>query len=216
MATLIIEGKRFEYEEEHLDIHTCSEISQDDAREVLIQTQNVFSQNDMNIYLSFGTLLGAVRDKNFIKGDLDVDVYVKDENQLLTSLWKIKSSGLYLIRVQPHMVYTFRLGSNPRCYIDVYILRRSLTFWGIYCYELNGLMIPKKYLQDGKISFLGRTFLCPADPKKLLRFWYSETWNIPIGKFEKKYKYEVSSHYYYKHFKEFLKRNFKKLYKKKE
>ncbi len=212
MATLFIKGRIFEYEEEHLDIHTSPEISQDDARELLLHTQDVFLHNGMDVYLSFGTLLGAVRDKNFVKGDFDVDVFVKNEDKLLLSLWDIRQGGLKLIRVLPHKVYTFRLATNPKCYIDVYIMRKSFSLWGFYCYELNGLMIPKKYLQEGKISFLGRSFKCPAKPENLLRFWYTETWKTPIGKFDKKYRYEVSSHYYYKIGKDFLKRNIKKLY----
>lgn len=212
MAFLVIEGRRFEYEEEHLDIHTSPEIRQDDAREVLFHTQDVLSQNGIDVYLCFGTLLGAVRDKNFIKGDVDVDVFVKDETLLLSSLWNIKKGGLNLIRVLPHKVYTFRSNTNPRCYIDVYIMRKTSSLWGIYCHELNGLMIPKRYLQDGKILFLGRTFSCPAHPEQILKFWYTDTWKTPIGKFEKKYKYEVSSHYYYKILKDFLLRNLKKLH----
>ena len=211
MAALYIEGKEFEYEEEQLSIYTSPEISYDEARKILFCTQDVFSQNGLNVSLSFGTLLGAVRDKNFIKGDYDVDVFIKDEKLLLSSLWKIKQAGLNLIRASAHRVYSFRLNSNSHCYIDVYILKSTSTIWGLYCYELNGLMIPKKYLHEDKISFLGRSFSCPANPENLLKFWYTETWNIPMGKFEKQYKYEVASHYYYNRIKLFFKRNLQKL-----
>ena len=46
-------------------------------------------------------------------------------------------------------------------------------------------MVPKKYLQDGEMEFLGRQFKCPRNPENILRFWYGDTWNKPVGKFEK-------------------------------
>ena len=211
MAFITYKGKIFEYDAEELDIHTSPEISFADAQDVLFSTQDILSKLGITINLCFGTLLGAVRDKNFIKGDYDVDVFAKNEYKLISLLWEMKRNGLNLIRVLPHKVYSFRLASNPSCYIDIYIMRKTKSIWGLYCYELNGLMIPKKLLKNGEISFLGRTFACPAHPENLLRFWYTDTWKIPIGKFNKKYKYEVSSHYYYIHIKDFVKRNLRKI-----
>ena len=83
--------------------------------------------------------------------------------------------------------------------IQLYIIRKLKWFspWSFYCYRLDVNVVPKKYFQgDQSIVFLGRTFLCTQEPEKLLRFWYGDTWNIPIGKFDKKYYYQVKTHYY--------------------
>lgn len=194
---------RFQYEEENLSYESnLPEITHEDAKEILFKTKELFDEIGLKIYLTYGTLLGAVRDKDFIAGDLDVDVYVKDEYSLFRNLDYLRSCGLMLIRVRKHDTYSFRYKNNPNCYIDIYIMRKTYTPWGFYCYELCKTMVPKRMLQDGKIEFLGEMFDCPANPKELLEFWYTETWNRPIDKFEKQYRYTVASHYYYQKIKD--------------
>ncbi len=186
----------FEFEEEVLECENLPEISQDDAKEILFKTQDVFSQVGVEVYLAYGTLLGAVRDQAIIPGDLDVDVYIKDEMKMFQHLQKIEECGLKLIRALNN-TYSFRLNNTPNCFIDVYIMKPTMTVWGLYCYNLEIMMVPKKYLQDGEMEFLGRQFKCPRNPENILRFWYGDTWNKPVGKFEKTYTYDVPTHYYY-------------------
>ena len=186
----------FEFEEEDLECENLPEISPEDAKAILFMTQDVFSQMGIDVYLTYGTLLGAVRDQAIIKGDLDVDVYIKDETRMFQHLQEIEDRGLKLIRAW-NKTYSFRLDNNPNCFIDVYILRPTRSVWGLYCHHLEMVMVPKKYLQEGEIEFLGRRFKCPKNPEQILRFWYGDTWNRPVGKFEKTYTYDVPSHYYY-------------------
>ena len=152
---------------------------------------------NMDIYLTFGTLLGAVREKNFIKGDLDVDVYVKDEKKLFKLLPEMKKQGLELIRAIKHKVYSFVIVGKPNCYIDFYIMRKPFSIWSLYCSRIEGTYFPDKILKEGNIEFLGRNFKCPEPTIEFIKFCYGDTWNIPISKFEKKYRYDVWSHYYY-------------------
>lgn len=198
METAKLGKQTYQYERETFDYSELPPITHDDAKQVLFETQDIFKSIGLDIYLSFGTLLGAVRDKDFIKGDLDVDVYVKDERFLFQHLKDIDAAGLKLVRARKHYMYSFRYKKNPNCYIDVYILKKTFSIWGIYCYSLLNFMTPKKLLRDGSIEFLGRTFACPKDPEAILEFWYTDTWRTPIGKFQKKYYYEVKSHYYYR------------------
>lgn len=186
----------FEFEEEELECENLPEISSEDAKAVLFKTQDVFSEIGVDIYLAYGTLLGAVRDQAVIPGDLDVDVYIKDEKRMFQHLHYIQECGLKLIRALNN-TYSFRLNNNPNCFIDVYIMKPTVSIWGLYCYNLEIMMVPKKYLYDGKMDFLGRTFKCPKEPDKILEFWYGDTWNKPVGKFEKTYTYDVPTHYYY-------------------
>ncbi len=198
MKKIIRLGKNtYEYNSVDLNIESGVEISQDDAREILFKAQDVMNVLNMDIYLTFGTLLGAVREKNFIKGDLDVDVYVKDEKKLFNLLPEMKRLGLELIRAVKHKVYSFVIVGKPGFYIDFYIMRKPLSFWSLYCSRIEGTYYPDKIIKDGNIEFLGRVFKCPAPTMDFIKFCYGDTWNIPISKFEKEYRYDVWSHYYY-------------------
>ena len=76
----------FEFEEEELECDNLPEISSEDAKQILFKTQDVFSQIGIDVYLAYGTLLGAVRNQAIIPGDLDVDVYIKDEKKMFQHL----------------------------------------------------------------------------------------------------------------------------------
>lgn len=197
MAIAKFKKLNYKYSEEQLDINELPPITYEDAKDILFMTQDIMNKINLDIYLAYGTLLGAVREKNFIKGDLDVDVYVKDEKTLFENLEYIEKNGLKLIRALKHSLYSFRNEKKPNCYIDIYIMNRPFSIWSLYCMRIEGRYVPIRYVQDGRISFLGRTFCCPANPEKVLEFWYCDTWNVPIGKFEKQYKYDVNTHYYY-------------------
>ena len=186
----------YEFEEEELECENLPEISSEDAKAVLFKTQDVFSKFGIDVYLTYGTLLGAVRDQAIIPGDLDVDVFIKDEKKMFQHLQEIEEGGLKLIRAF-NKTYSFRLNNNPNCFIDVYIMRPTFSVWGLYCYGLEIVMVPKKYVQEGEIAFMGRTFKCPKNPERILKFWYGDTWNVPISKNEKTYTYDVPTHYYY-------------------
>lgn len=189
----------FEYNYEALDETALPELKKDDALAFLTKVQQCAKNNGIDIYLAFGTLLGAVRDKDFIKGDKDADTYVKDEEAFFRILPYLKENGIELVRYIKNIEFSFRDKNHPGLFLDVFVMKRANSLWGLYCYELGGFVIPKKYLKyDGDIDFLGYTFKTPLNPVRLLKFWYGDTWNIPISKSEKKYIYEVKSHYYWK------------------
>ena len=190
----------FEYDYEVLDEEKLPELDKADALAFLLKVQKCAKDNGIDIYMAFGTLLGAVRDKDFIDGDKDADTYVKDEEAFFKILPYLKENGVELVRYIKNVEFSFRDKEHPGVFLDVFIMKKANSIWGIYCYELGGFVIPKKYLkQDGEIEFHGHTFKTPLNPVRLLQFWYGETWNIPISKSVKKYIYEVKSHYYWKH-----------------
>ena len=198
MTKTIINGKIFEYDEEHLTYETIHPISQEDGKVLLSKTKELFDHIGLDFYLAFGTLLGAVREKKIITGDEDIDIFINNENLLYTNLPFLAQNGLKVFRIQKGILYSFRL--NEKSYIDVYILSSlpKYNLWSKYCLKLSQFITPKKYFKEyQKIDFLDNTFMCPKNPEKLLEFWYGENWRIPQK--GHKFIYEVkSAHYWHK------------------
>jgi hypothetical protein len=181
-----IDGKDFEYEKIHLSWDAVSPMSAEIAKELLLKTKKAFDNHGLKMFLAFGTLLGAVRDNNFIPDDYDIDVYVDDEEKLLHLIPELYEHKIKLCR---HVKggYFFTKGGyysfmyKESVYIDVYILQPfNFSIVGLWCFHLGVCAVPKKYFRiTQEIKFLGNTFYCPSPPENLLHFWYGDTWRIP-------------------------------------
>lgn len=80
-----------------------------------------FSNADIKIFPMFGTLLGMIRENDFITWDEDIDmcIFKEDEPKLLQLLPELKSKGFELVRYERRGLYSFmKLGE----YIDIYVL----------------------------------------------------------------------------------------------
>jgi hypothetical protein len=201
----MIDGKKFEYEDIDLNNFCNVAMNSNLAKELLIKTKNVFDAYKIDFCLIFGTLLGAVRDKNFIQGDEDIDIYInsKNEMRLLSIIPALYDNDIKLCRARERAIYSFMY--MDKCYIDVYILQNfKFNVFGIYCYKIDGCAIPKKYfLETQEIEFLDTIFNCPKEPEKLLEFMYGKTWNIPIRGHN--FRYEVYPAYLYRQLKSIIK-----------
>jgi phosphorylcholine metabolism protein LicD len=188
MKKININGKPFIYQE---DIGHCQILDREEARELLLKIKKIFDNNNLLFSLSFGTLLGAVRDNDIIQGDEDVDIFTVDEKKLISLIPLLWENGLKIFRHWEKHIYSFRYKNS--CSIDVYIMAPyKFSIWGIFCYRIHRFAIPKKYFEKfDSIDFLGTTFRVPQNPIELLKFWYGDTWNIPISKRVKKYRYEI-------------------------
>lgn len=175
-----IDGRPFEYEEEVLTYDDLKPITEEEAVELIRTVKKLFHEVGLEFYLAWGTLLGAVRDKGLIKGDEDVDVYVDDEQKLFDNLPFFYDNGLKLIRMWKKHIYSFRVNNNA--FIDIYIKSPcGISLWKPWCCSFKGYVTPKKYLDKVEdIDFLGEECKCPANPERILEFWYGKTWRTPI------------------------------------
>ncbi len=182
-TTIQINGEHFTYQDEIDDIsyETISPISNSEAKELLELTKLLFSRKGLRFSLVFGTLLGAVRDKEVIHGDEDVDVFVESEEELRSILPFLQQNGLCLCRIIEQKLYSFRVRGS-KYYIDIYIKRPISSIWGYrYCY-LCGHILPKRLIKHfSPIDFLGGTYLVPQKPERFLEFWYGKSWRVPIS-----------------------------------
>ena len=203
MAIIKIDNNNFEYEEIHLSYDTIAAFDKAIAKELLLKFKTILDQNGLAFYLAYGTLLGAVREKDFIKGDEDIDVYVHDEKNLLRIIPELYKNDIKICRTDKNTLYSFMY--HDGCFVDVYTLRRyKFSLWGRKCFNLAGCATPKKYLvKTQKIEFLNEQFDCPNEPEKILEFWYGEDWREPKSGHD--FRYEIYPAYYYKKLISFIK-----------
>lgn len=204
--TIYIDNVAFTYSEEKLDYSNTEPMSHEEGRILLEKINDVFTQNGLTFYLGYGTLLGAVRNHDIIPGDEDLDIIVRDEEHLRHILPTLREAGIELIRAFKGNVYSFRMGT--RSYIDVYILRNipATSIWSLYCYSIaNKEYCPKKLWKESQeIEFLGKRYLCPKNPERVLEHWYGKDWMTP--KSGHNFYYTVKSHYYLKQLKKQIKK----------
>lgn len=185
IKTININGAPFSYEseEESITWDNPEVISSLDAAKILSFTKEKFDNIGVDFYLAYGTLLGAIRDHNVIKGDSDVDVYITDEKTLYDSLPQLYEQGLKVVRIKEKRYYTFRI-SDTQSYIDAYVLKPIESgLWRFRCYSLAGHTVPKKFFRGTQeIDFLGGKYKTTANPEKLLAFLYGKDWRIPQKK----------------------------------
>lgn len=148
------------------------------AKENLLLLKSILDKNHLLFLLSFGTLLGAVREHDFISHDEDIDLIMmkKDMQKFLATLFELRENGFEIVRYESRgFLSIMRKGE----YIDFYFYEDypedpTLS----YCCRD---MYPKKLLEDtAPIEFQGAMFQAPRDYEKYLEFNYGKNWHTPI------------------------------------
>lgn len=174
-----IKGREFIYNPQRLDRETDIAIDANIAKSNLLLFNNIAKSHNFKFVLFFGTLLGAIREQNFIKNDTDVDIMSKDEEELLNMIPKLQEEGFLFIRHyegEKRVLYSFL---RQEVYIDVDIVRNA----GKNKYYLAGAKIPSSFVDDLKvINFIGESFFVPQEYEKILIMLYGKDWRIPQNK----------------------------------
>ena len=162
----------FEYDAVPL-YHGRRQIDKVNAAKNLLAAAEVFEQSGIQFGLIYGTLLGAVRDNDFIDWDEDIDLYILQE-QLVSfhnSLWLLRDEGFELVRCDDGLYSIMRADD----YIDIYVFRKvgNDRICGLH-------VIPEEFLRfNDVIRFKGRNFYVPDRHVKLLERLYGKTWKQP-------------------------------------
>lgn len=175
---ILIDNKPFFYDAIEMTYDTVGSITHEQAKEILFFTKQLLDEKRIKFGLIYGTLLGAIREHDFIAHDYDVDIYTADIKDLLLATPYLYEKGLKLCRVNPNRLYSYM---KDDVYIDIYIQDKVPFPFNLWCYRVCNNIIPKKYLRKTeKINFLGKEFCIPANSEKLLEFLYGKTWRTPI------------------------------------
>lgn len=157
-------------------------LNKENARYLLTTLNRVFKENGITLLLSYGTLLGAVREHDFIGHDNDMDtmIWQKDFQKAWELLPELEKHGIMLRCYCLPWIFTLEY-KGVVCDIDV--LQKAIWPWNIrYC--LTHLeYIQKSFFENTEeMEFLGEQFTVPANPENVLEYHYGKTWRIPGGR----------------------------------
>jgi len=147
------------------------------AKENLLLFQKILDANHLNFGLLYGTLLGAVREHDFIEHDEDIDLFILDEDheKFLDLLFELDANGFRVIRYDQRGLISIMRKNE---YIDIYFF--SVLSSGVRC--CSGLCVKEPFLLETTMfDFLGSRFLIPRDYIDYLNFEYGNDWMIPIA-----------------------------------
>lgn len=153
--------------------HGRREIDKLNAEKNLHTLADVFDAAGVRFGLIYGTLLGAIRDQDFITWDEDIDVFILAEQRdaFHNCLWDLKIVGMELVRCEDDLYSIMRGGD----YIDIYVFEKKGAD------RVCGLhVIPEVYIEfRDTIFFKGRDFFVPSNRVSLLNRLYGKDWMLP-------------------------------------
>lgn len=164
------------YFEETLPISGTKTLDLKKAKKNLLDIKDILDKNGIGFGLIYGTLLGAIRENNFIEHDEDIDLSMLEENKedLLAILQDIIDAGFKVLRYDEKLLSV----SRDNEYIDFYFFKKTASS---YRKCDVGLKAKDKYLEETKAySFLGKNFQVPVEAEKFLIELYGKNWKTPI------------------------------------
>ena len=145
------------------------------AQDNLLEFQKIMDSHNIIFTLAYGTLLGAIRENDFITHDEDIDVAILDEDRddFLNILNIFLNNNFTIGRYADDILSLIRNGE----YIDIYIFRKKLFGYR----EFGNERLKEKYLIDiVDYNFMDSKFKIPKESEKYLIKHYGANWRIPL------------------------------------
>lgn len=178
-------------------------INKDIARENLAILKRVCEKAGITFILFYGTLLGAVREHDFIDHDEDIDIVLyKDEmRKFENQLFRLRELGFEVARYERRgFMSIIRKGE----YIDLYFYKQYPGNPDIYycCQD----MCKKEFIFDlMPYTFQNDTYLVPRNYLDYFEYYFGSNWRTPIQKFDfNMNKFELAKQYMVQYVKNLL------------
>lgn len=145
---------------------------------LLLEILELFKAIDIDIILIYGTLLGAIREKDLIEHDDDVDLIIPEHKKdiFINALHEFRTNGYELIRNEGNL---FSLEKDGQ-YIDIYIFIAMNNVLGDKYWLCNNLRISHEILNKTiDYELFGKTFKIPENWEQYLIEEYGSDWRTP-------------------------------------
>jgi len=196
---IYLENKTLEYDE-IIFKRGLKSIDIPKSKSNLLLFANILDKNKIFFGLVYGTLLGAIRENNFIAHDEDTDVYILDEDRekFLNILVILLDNGFVIGRYTNDLLSIVKDGE----YIDIYIYSKYRFGYR----KCENMIIKDKYLIDTiEYKFLDYNFNIPKEYTELLVYLYGPNWKIPKKhSHAANYKFSTKIKYFFKNNFKFL------------
>ena len=150
------------------------------ALEDLKCLKTILDSCGVEFQLSAGTLLGAIREKDFIDHDEDIDLIVlaEQKQQLFDALPQMIAENFKIARYDRRGLLSIIRG---RLYIDFYFFEKWKE--GIrYC---SGMVYPEELVVETMdYNFKGVNVKIPKEYVNVLRYEYGDDWMTPVKWFD--------------------------------
>ncbi len=140
----------------------------------LLEIKRILDIFNLDFYIMYGTLLGIIREGNFIPHDIDVDIGIFDEELLIKALSSeiFQKSFLKICRIESDIISLWA----DKEYLDIYIQqdnRMGQAIWRHCSEDIN------EFKHYSSLEFLGVTFKTLQHPVLHLEKFYGLNWKMP-------------------------------------
>lgn len=160
-------------------LYSKRNFNKENAKELLHIIKTVFDANNIHFLLNFGTLLGAVREHDFIGHDVDIDLslHEKYKQSFYKVLPVLNEKGILLCGHFKDRFFTL-FYKGIICDFDVVF--EPCFPYSVRYYKVLEKLYPKFYTQKTEyIDFLGEQYEIPKEPERFLAYMYGNDWTIP-------------------------------------
>jgi phosphorylcholine metabolism protein LicD len=154
-----------------------------EAKQVLFDVIDTLEKYQIDYFLFGGTLLGAIREKDFIENDNDIDIGILQpfwENNILFQqiTWNLLSKDIKICNLAA--THVMNLNKNG-IGVDLCYFKKENNY---HVTEGCGwkIKIPSHYLKKlESITFLGKKCYIPNNIENFLTEFYTDTWKNKIS-----------------------------------
>jgi len=157
-----------------------------DKFKFLLEVKDVLDKAGITFWIDFGTLLGFYRDGDFLRGDPDMDIGIKRENQekVVEVIDELKKIGKVITRVDKadkHYLAGYKIYRDD-FWIDIAFFWDCNDKWILPISEWPKVMVFKKeyYTNLVDIEIKGVKFKMPEKIEEYLELHYGKDWRRPF------------------------------------